>query len=117
MGPPKVTQRKSSRAKQDSVKPTATRMRPTEGACFCITRSLRCAGSWWAHRPQELAEPGDRRRERAGGQDRLHGVAGRDEVDVAVGAVGILRGERAVADVPQPAEPVEVALVAPGRPG
>ena len=37
VGPPKLTQRKSSRPKQDSAKPTATRIRAIEGACFCIS--------------------------------------------------------------------------------
>ncbi len=36
VGPPKVTQRKSSRPKQDSAKPTAIRILAIEGACFCI---------------------------------------------------------------------------------
>src|SRR4051812_5843848 len=92
-------------------------MRPTEGACFCITRSLRSSGSWRAHRPEQLPEPGDRGRERARGEVGLRRVAGEHQVDVAVDAVRILRVKGAVADVPEPAEPVQISLVPPGHPG
>src|SRR5687768_11496439 len=50
MGPPKAIHRNRISPKQDSVKPTAIRTRPMDGACFCIRRPpSRCAGSWRTH--------------------------------------------------------------------
>src|SRR4051794_20294999 len=82
-----------------------------DGACFCISS-----------RPLSLSagglEDGTERRDQRGGRRRVEDVqylvAAGGEVDAAIQPVGVLVLEHGVAVVPEPREPVEVALV-PGR--
>src|SRR5215216_2870575 len=111
MGPPNAIHRKRISPKHDSANPIATRIRPTDGACFCITRSL---GSWTCGL-EDGAERSDQLGRRRRVEDVLDVAAARGEVDAAVEAVRVLVLEDRVPEVPEPGCPIEVALV-PGRP-